>query len=441
MRARIASRSLTTVFLLILAASALPPLAAAETPGAGRLGGASVRTVTTTGVGSRGELTTALTGVTFGSPGYAWACGLHATILRSTDGGHTWKALSSPLPDEEVSDIEFVSPTTGWAIGVNNAILRTTDSGASWSAQTSQGLVYSPYLLALAAVDPTHAWIGGYSTADYSSYSNVVLSTDGAKWTPSASLIGLGSAMGWGVTGLDFPDREKGWAAVSDGEYMFSNDGGVTWTPPIGILEASFFMDVSFADATHGWIVGEDTSYDGFIMHTSNGVSWERQAGGATLPDVRAICAVNQNVAWAACADGYVMRTVDGGQNWAIDRPAPGIDLNDVAAPSADVALVVGDQGTIIRYGAPYVPPKPILRALKPATGRIRSVVTLTGSEFGALRDAKCSVKFGTRKATVKSWSDTRIKVTVPSGTPKGYVKVKVTTAGGVSVAKKFLRK
>jgi photosystem II stability/assembly factor-like uncharacterized protein len=386
-------------------------------------------------------MTTTLTGVTFGGAGYAWACGLHATILRSTDGGSTWTALSSPLPDEEVSDIEFVSPTTGWAVGVNNAILRSTNGGASWSAQVFTGSLYAPYLLELSAVDATHAWIGGYYTSSPSSYHNVVLrTTNGTSWQMSANLQ-LDGAGDWGVTGLSFPDRLHGWAAISGGYYAFSNDGGAVWTPPIDVSTASFFNDVSFADATHGWAVGQDSSYNGFIMHTANGTDWHRQADSVTLPEVRAVFAVSQSVAWAACADGYVMKTEDGGETWVYQQRAPGIDLNAVACPSANVAVVVGDQGTIIRYGDPYKPPRPTLGKLKPASGRVRSTVTLSGHGFGALRDGASSVKFGAKKAPVKSWSDTQIKVTVPAGTPRGYVKVKVTTAGGVSGAKRFLRK
>jgi photosystem II stability/assembly factor-like uncharacterized protein len=441
MRTHTAVRSLAAVFLLLLTAAAMPSSAAARAPGAGWMGPAQVQTVSAPQGTAHGDLTTTLTGVTFAGPAYAWACGLHSTLLRSTDGGATWSTLSSPLPDEEVSDVEFVSPTTGWAIGVNNAILRTTNGGGSWSSQVSQGLVYSPYLLALAAGDATHAWIGGYSKPDSSSYINVVLRNDGSSWLPCANLIAAGAAMGWGVTGIDFPDLEHGWAAVSDGEYMFSNDGGVTWTPPIDVLGASFFDDVSFADATHGWIVGQDSSYDGFIMHTADGKTWQRQADSVTLPEVRAVFAVSPSVAWAACADGYVMKTEDAGETWAYDQAVPGVDLNGVACPSADVAVVVGDGGTIIRYGDPYAPPKPVLSGLKPASGYVRSVVTLSGHSFGALRDARCSVTFGAKKATVKSWSDTRIKVTVPRGVARGYVKVKVTTAGGVSGTKKFLRK
>jgi hypothetical protein len=114
--------------------------------------------------------------------------------------------------------------------------------------------------------------------------------------------------------------------------------------------------------------------------------------------------------------------------------------LNAIACATADVAWVVGDGGTVIRYGNAYKPPKPVLDKLKPASGRVRSTVTLYGHGFGATR-GKSFVTFGAKKAPVKSWADTRIKVTVPAGTAKGYVKVKVTTTGGASGARKFLRK
>jgi photosystem II stability/assembly factor-like uncharacterized protein len=445
LRARITSWTAVTFVLLVAMASASaatrPCTAAATAPG---LGDPHVQTLAAPLGTARADVTTTLTGITCVSPAVAWLCGLHNTIYRSTDGGATWTQLSSPLPDEEVADIKFVSASTGWAIGVNNAILRSTNGGASWSSQIFSGSLYAPYLLALSAVDATHAWIGGYYSSSPGYYHNVVLrTTNGQDWAMSANLQ-LDGASDWGVTGIDFPDASHGWASVSGGYYAFCNEGGAVWSPPIDVLGASYFNDVSFGDATHGWVVGQDSSYNGFIMHTSDGVNWSRQAQGISgldpLPEVRAVCAVDQNVAWAVCAGGHVLETTDGGETWLHDQSVS-VDLNAVAGVTADIAWVVGDGGTILRYGPKYVAPKPVLGALKPASGRVRSTVTLNGHGFGAARDAKCSVTFGSRKASVKSWSDTQIKVTVPSGVPKGYVKVKVTTAGGVSGAKKFLRK
>jgi photosystem II stability/assembly factor-like uncharacterized protein len=421
---------------------ALPALATATGHVSASLDQGIAQTVLTPLGAARGDATT-LTGVSCVSPAIAWACGLHNSIYRTTDGGSTWTRLSSPLPDQEVSDIEFVSATTGWAIGVNNAILRTTNGGSSWSARVSQGWVYPPYLLEISAVDATHAWIGGYSTQNYSSYYNVVLRTsNGTDWHAYPAFMEH-AASAWGVTGIDFPDRLHGWGVISGGGYVFCNDGGGAWTPPIDLIGVSSLADVSFSDATHGWAVGQDSSYDPLIIHTSDGKNWFRQAEGLSgldgLREVRAVWAVNQNVAWAACAGGYVLKTEDGGSTWAYERPATS-DLNAVAAATTAVAWVVGDGGTVVRYGPEYKTPKPVLSKLKPASGRARSAVTLYGRGFGALRE-KGLVTFGARKAAVKTWSDTRIRVTVPAGTPKGSTKVKVKTAGGVSAARVFLRR
>ena len=106
------------------------------------------------------------------------------------------------------------------------------------------------------------------------------------------------------------------------------------------------------------------------------------------------------------------------------------------------MAVVVGDQGTIIRYGDPYMPPRPVLDELKPASGRVRSTVTLSGHGFGALRDGASCVTFGAKKAAVKSWSDTQIKVDgAGRASPRATSRSRSTTAGGASAARKFLRK
>jgi photosystem II stability/assembly factor-like uncharacterized protein len=451
MRARITSWTAVTFALVIMtAASALagaaPSLAAADAPAGSGIGGAQVQTITAPLGTARADANPTLSGVTCVSPGTAWVCGLNAAIYRTTNGGVSWTKLSSsPMPaDEEVTDIEFVSPTTGWAIGSANAIMRSTNGGSGWSSQSFLASLYPPTLLDVSAVDATHAWIGGYYKTGGSYYHNVVLrTTNGTDWQMSANLMADG-ATDWGVTGIDFPDQSHGWASISGGYYAYCNDGGAVWSPPIDVTGASYFNDVSFGDATHGWVVGQDSSYNGFIMHTSNGVDWYRQAQGISgldpLPEVRAVCAVDQNVAWVACAGGYVLQTTDGGETWAARDRLVQTDLNAIAATS-EVCYVAGDAGQVIRYGDPYTPPaKPVLSALKPASGRVRSTVTLSGHGFGASR-GQSLVKFGVKKAPVKSWSDTQIKVTVPSGVPKGYVKVKVTTAGGVSGAKKFLRK
>ena len=296
----------------------------------------------------------------------AWACGQNGTIVRTTDGGRTWDKLATDVPsDEEITDVDFASPTHGWATGVANAILRTTNGGATWSSQSWLGSIYPPKLLAVSAVDASHAWIGAYETSNWmnwNTYRSVLLGTSDGKtwWSPSGVVVG---DYGHGITGLDFVDVSHGWA-VADNAVTSSSDGGRTWTPLLSIEVASSFYDVSFADAQNGWVVGEDSSYEGFVMHTSDGgQSWYRQAedeiAAGAVSGVNAVCAVNASTAWAVCEGGFVLHTTDAGATWARERPTTQ-DLNDVSFISAETGWAVGDAGVVLRHGpAPELDDKP----------------------------------------------------------------------------------
>ncbi len=80
---------------------------------------------------------------------------------------------------------------------------------------------------------------------------------------------------------------------------------------------------------------------------------------------------------------------------------------------------------------------KPNITKLTPTSGAPGTVVTINGTCFGKTRGTSC-VKFGSKKATAYvSWSNTVIKVKVPS-MAAGSVQVKVTTPGGTSAGKSF---
>jgi uncharacterized protein YfaP (DUF2135 family) len=96
------------------------------------------------------------------------------------------------------------------------------------------------------------------------------------------------------------------------------------------------------------------------------------------------------------------------------------------------------DHSVSLLLQGPAAPP--VLRDMTPRRGRLGTVVTLTGAHFGAIRGAGV-VRFGTTTAsTYVSWSPTKIKVKVPSGTAQGLVKVTVRTVAGRSQAIAFRR-
>src|SRR5689334_879847 len=44
-----------------------------------------------------------------------WAAGSKGTLLRTEDGGHTWKPTSAST-DDVVRDVFFVDPMNGWLV-------------------------------------------------------------------------------------------------------------------------------------------------------------------------------------------------------------------------------------------------------------------------------------------------------------------------------------
>jgi hypothetical protein len=101
---------------------------------------------------------------------------------------------------------------------------------------------------------------------------------------------------------------------------------------------------------------------------------------------------------------------------------------------------------SLVRYGVPVAAPVklkvvPRITRISPASGRVGTIVTIYGTGFGPTRArAAGSVHFGARTPSYLSWSQTKIRVKVPTGTARGWVHLTITTAGGTSAVVHFKR-
>jgi photosystem II stability/assembly factor-like uncharacterized protein len=126
----------------------------------------------------------ALYGVDFVSAKVGWIVGGDTAgyCAATTDGGKRWYAKGASLPP--LVAVDFVNATTGWVLGnegawpsISGMIFKVTGGGATW---TDQSLTVDPSppnygLVALKAVDATHAYAEGESEASLYTY-------DGAVW-------------------------------------------------------------------------------------------------------------------------------------------------------------------------------------------------------------------------------------------------------------------
>lgn len=58
-----------------------------------------------------------------------------AKILKTGDGGTTWRRVATPLIQAAIQNIRFISSTMGYTVGKKGLILKTTDAGETWIRQ------------------------------------------------------------------------------------------------------------------------------------------------------------------------------------------------------------------------------------------------------------------------------------------------------------------
>ncbi len=106
------------------------------------------------------------------------AVGDFGTILRTTDGGITWKKQKSPV-QHWLFDVHFSDPDTGWISAERTTILHTTDGGKNWRIQL-QAQEEEVALQSISFVSDKIGWAVG-------EYGYIYHTKDGGEtWVPQA---------------------------------------------------------------------------------------------------------------------------------------------------------------------------------------------------------------------------------------------------------------
>src|SRR5258705_13715560 len=132
-----------------------------------------------------------LRGVSAVSDRVAWASGADSTVLRTIDGGATWKKLMVTADALDFRDIDAIDDRTAYVLSIGNGpasrIYKTTDAGATWSLQYKAEDA-KVFLDAISFWDAEHGIVIGDSVAGQF----YIMTTDngGRTWArvPTASL-------------------------------------------------------------------------------------------------------------------------------------------------------------------------------------------------------------------------------------------------------------
>ena len=322
-----------------------------------------------------------------------WLGGDSGTILRTVNGGATWKQFHTGLGG--LNAIHFTSLNNGWAAG-GDEIVHTSDGGAHWTIQLTTSDI--PDLSGLSFADSQNGWAitsaGGpepipalFHTTDGGAHwtQQTAAPSDSSRWvcalTPSDAVIGGGAlnrtsdggatwqpsthaADGYfgSLDALQFIDAATGWTAGSTGEILKTTNGGVSWSPQVSGTTADL-RHMHFINADDGWAVGDQ----GVIVHTTDGgANWTAQTSGTSY-DLTGVVFTDAQNGWATgqsfteddYSSGVILHSTDGGQDWTTqyastadpNLPSAGIAFSAVAFADAKHGWAVGEtQGSDSSY-------------------------------------------------------------------------------------------
>ncbi|HSK63212.1 MAG TPA: YCF48-related protein [Pyrinomonadaceae bacterium] len=293
-------------------------------------------TVQTSGVTAR------LRGISAVNERVAWASGASSTVLRTTDGGATWKKLTVIGDTLDFRDIDAVDAQTAYALSIGNGpasrIYKTTDAGATWTMQFKSD-DQKVFLDAMSFWDANNGIVFGDSVAGQL----YILLTDngGRTWTrvPPASLPpalegeGAFAASGTNIAVVGKTHAWIGTGAGAKARVLRTSDRGRSWQvadTPLAAAQSAGIFSIAFRDEKHGIVVGgdyrkEQEAVDNLAITDDGGVTWKLVKGLSGYRSVVAYVPGTDKPALVALGPSGGDYSLDDGQTWSRIE-GPGFD-------------------------------------------------------------------------------------------------------------------
>ena len=200
-------------------------------------------------------------------------------VVRTSDGGATWKELTVPAEAPAVAFRRgfFADAKSGVLVGGDiddetGVVARTSDGGATWSIVTpaSKQIPTDVFF-----VDASRGWLVGF-TEDASGDAgptDILTTADGGQtWT-------VQSRVPTSLRAIRFADPQNGWAVGARGKIFRTTDGGATWVeqstqnwttgktvevedPLFGDDDSPTFAGFQLLTPNRGWAAGDVGVYE-----------------------------------------------------------------------------------------------------------------------------------------------------------------------------------
>jgi photosystem II stability/assembly factor-like uncharacterized protein len=284
------------------------------------------------------------------------AVGEHNTIVRTTDGGKTWRrVLERKQNGSNLTQVLITGPKEAWAIGfAGSALLHSSDAGDTWEQiKTPDVGPFGIGGISLAAADKSIFLLGDHRL--------LFRTDDGGKNWIRLNFPGMRTY--WYSSNFIFFDAKHGFFTTRGGQvngdlfFCTTEDGGRNWQ--VRKMERTDRrswaqgVTVRFADKDHGWFIPH---YSGTIHATTDGgKTWTPQELGDENKNVSIdhLTVVDKHTVFVRVSGGEVRATIDGGKSWHLLSAAQvSRNIRGMSFPSAGRGFLVGDDGYVERFDA-----------------------------------------------------------------------------------------
>ena len=270
--------------------------------------------------------------------GYAFGDTL-STIVKTTNQGSSWTALSPVFTRGSLRSGAFLSSGSIVAVGVHDVlngkglVMKTVNGGASWSADTT----LPEDLFDVYFANSTDGWISGEN-------GYIARTTDGGT-----NLTQLTTGTGEDIFSIHFINANEGWAVGTvdiKAVILHTTNAGTNWTSQASGVPSQLFS-VFFVNSSTGWAVGAGGH---IIATTDSGTTWTAQTSNA-VNDLFDVYFLDANNGWVVGGGGTVLKTTDGGANWALELSNTNTDISSITMKNSTLGWFCGDGGEIRFYG------------------------------------------------------------------------------------------
>ncbi len=235
--------------------------------------------------------------------------GAGGTLFTTVNGGKNW--IDRKISARPLLSVSAIGDSLIWVSDDSGRVYHSLDGGKTWQNITVTNSPFNFYTVQF--VDSLNGWVtGAYQLGGYVGYDGIFHSSDGGlTWKEQyADTIDYFSYLWKGF----FSDKYHGYVAD---QYVIhrTTDGGSTWI--LSLTSGRTAASIFFIDSLHGWAACDE----GFLGKTTDGgINWSMTRPNSSYNGLTSVFFVDSLNGWVCDNQGGIIHTTDGGNTWIVQR-------------------------------------------------------------------------------------------------------------------------